>query len=103
MAKAKCYLLTCDVLTGEEAERIGLVSLCVDDDAVPERALEVAVKLAAGAQDAIAFTKHALNNYYRSFGPIFGASLAMEFYGFGGPDVGEGVASHRERRAPRFV
>src|ERR687890_2312048 len=47
MAKAKYYLLTCDVLTGEEAERIGLVSLCVDDDNVQSRALEVAVTLAA--------------------------------------------------------
>src|ERR671930_697745 len=46
MAKAKYYLLTCDTLTGEEAERIGLVSLCVDDDRVQERALEVAVQLA---------------------------------------------------------
>ena len=36
MAKAKYYLLTCDTLTGEEAERIGLVSLCVDDDEVQE-------------------------------------------------------------------
>ena len=34
MAKAKYYLLTCEPLTGEEAERIGLVSLCVDDDEV---------------------------------------------------------------------
>ena len=32
MAKAKYYLLTCDAMSGEEAERIGLVSLCVDDD-----------------------------------------------------------------------
>ncbi len=39
MAKAKYYLLTCETLTGEEAERIGLVSLCVDDDQVLERAL----------------------------------------------------------------
>jgi enoyl-CoA hydratase len=31
MAKAKYYLLTCVTLSGEEAERIGLVSLCVDD------------------------------------------------------------------------
>src|SRR5436305_1517034 len=46
MAKAKYYLLTCETLSGEEAERIGLVSLCVDDDQVPERALEVAVSLA---------------------------------------------------------
>ena len=34
MAKAKYYLLTCETLTGEEAERIGLVSMCVDDDQV---------------------------------------------------------------------
>src|SRR5687768_9130456 len=34
MAKAKYYLLTCEPLSGEEAERIGLVSKCVDDDQV---------------------------------------------------------------------
>lgn len=34
MAKAKYYLLTCEPLSGEEAERIGLVSICVDDDDV---------------------------------------------------------------------
>jgi enoyl-CoA hydratase len=32
MAKAKYYLMTCRPLSGEEAERIGLVSLCVDQD-----------------------------------------------------------------------
>ena len=30
------------------------------------------------------------------------ASLAYEFYGFGGPDPQEGLASLREKRAPRF-
>ena len=103
MSKAKYYLLTCDVLTGEEAERIGLVSLCVDDDQVHQRGLDIAVQLAGGAQNALQFTKYALNNSYRSFGPIFDASLVYEFYGFGGPDVLEGVASHRERRNPNFV
>ena len=103
MAKAKYYLLTCETLTGEEAERIGLVSLCVDDDVVQERALEVAVSLAGGAQSAIRWTKHTLNNWYRMAGPIFDASLAFEFYGFGGPDVVEGLAAHREKRAPTFT
>ncbi len=102
MAKAKYYLLTCDALTGEEAERIGLVSVCVDDDQVHERAMEVARKLVAGSPSAISFTKQALNNWYRAAGPSFDASLALEFYGFGLPDVAEGVAAHREKRAPRF-
>jgi enoyl-CoA hydratase len=102
MAKAKYYLLTCDTLTGEEAERIGLVSLCVDDDAVQERALEVAVTLSEGAQAAIRYTKQTLNNWYRAQSAILDASLAYEFFGFGGPDAREGLASHTEKRAPRF-
>jgi enoyl-CoA hydratase len=102
MAKAKYYLLTCETLTGEEAERIGLVSLCVDDDAVQSTALDVAVALANGAQHAIRFTKHTLNHWYRAMLPAFDASLAYEFYGFGGPDAAEGLASHREKRPPRF-
>ncbi|WP_300013981.1 enoyl-CoA hydratase/isomerase family protein [Pseudonocardia sp.] len=102
MAKAKYYLLTCDVLTGEEAERIGLVSLAVDDDQVHDKAMEVARKLAAGSPSAVQFTKQALNNWYRAMGPSFDASLALEFYGFGLPDVSEGVAAHREKRPPRF-
>jgi enoyl-CoA hydratase len=103
MAKAKYYLLTCDPLTGEEAERIGLVSLVVDDDEVQERALEVARNLAGGAQSAIRWTKQVLNNWYRAAGPTFDASVALEMIGFSGPDALEGVASHREKRAPRFT
>ena len=102
MAKAKYHLLLNDVLTGEEAERIGLVSLCVDDAQVHDRALEIAGRLAAGPAEAIQFTKHALNNWLRLAGPTFDASLAMEFFGFTGPDVREGVAALREKRPPEF-
>jgi enoyl-CoA hydratase/carnithine racemase len=103
MAKAKYHLLTCEPLSGEEAERIGLVSLCVDDDQVHPRSLEIARDLATGAQSAIRWTKHALNNWYRMLGPAFDASLALEFYGLAGPDAAEGLAAHREKRAPRFT
>ena len=103
MAKAKYYLLTCETLTGEEAERIGLVSRCVDDAELHDVALEVAVRLAGGSQSAIRWTKYALNNWLRLAGPTFDASLALEFVGFGGPDVREGVASFREKRPPRFT
>ena len=102
MAKAKYYLLTCEPMTGEEAERIGLVSLCVDDDAVQERALEIAAGLAAGAQNAIRFTKHTLNHWYRAQAAAFDASVAYEMLGFGGPDAREGLASHLEKRPPSF-
>ena len=102
MAKAKYYLLTCRPLTGEEAERIGLVSLCVDDDKLQDTALEVATELATGAQSAIRWTKYSLNNWLRQAGPIFDVSTALEILGFAGDEVKEGLAAHREKRRPAF-
>ena len=102
MAKAKYYLMLCEPVSGEEAERIGLVSLCVDEDELFDKALEVASKLAAGAPGAIRWTKYALNNWLRAMGPTFDASLALEFLGFSGPEPREGLASLREKRAPKF-
>lgn len=100
MAKAKYLLLTCDELSGEEAERIGLVSLCVDDDEVQDRGLAMAEQLAGGAQQAIRWTKHTLNHWYRQQVAVFDASLAYEFLGFGGPDAAEGRASLMEKARP---
>ena len=102
MAKAKYYLLLCEAVSGSEAERIGLVSLCVPEDQLLPKAYEVADRLAAGSQTAIRWTKYALNNWLRQAGPTFDASLALEFMGFAGPDVREGVASLRERRPPKY-
>ncbi len=102
MAKAKYYLLLCDQLLGDEAERIGLVSLAVDDAALDAKAVEIATRLAEGAQSAIRWTKYALNNWLRQAGPVFDTSLTLEFLGFSGPDVQEGLASHLEKRKPAF-
>lgn len=102
MAKAKYFLMTCEPITGEEAERIGLVSLCVEDDQLQAKAIEVATKLASGPPAAVRWTKYALNNWLRSNWPIFDTSLALEVIGFGGPDVREGLASFHEKREPRF-
>jgi enoyl-CoA hydratase len=102
MAKAKYHLLLCETVSGEEAERIGLVSLSVPDEALDGRALEIATRLAEGAQSAIRWTKYALNNWLRAAGPTFDTSLALEFLGFGGAELPEGVAALREKRPPRF-
>lgn len=102
MAKSRYYLLTGEMLTGVEAERIGLVSKALPRDAVLDEALEVAGKLATGPQLAIRWTKRALNNWLKSAGPIFDQSAAYEMLGFFGPDVVEGAAALREKRQPRF-
>jgi len=102
MAKAKYYLLLCDELAGAEAERIGLVSLAVDDAEVDNKAVEIGARLAEGAQSAIRWTKYSLNNWLRRAGPAFDTSLALEMLGFTGPEASEGLASHLQKRKPAF-
>jgi enoyl-CoA hydratase len=102
MAKAKYYLLTCDTISGEEAEKLGLVSIACEEAELQAKALEVARKIAGGAQTAIRWTKYSLNNWLRMAGPSFDASLALEMLGFTGPEAKEGVAALKEKRKPSF-
>jgi len=103
MAKAKYYLLLCDAVSGEEAERIGLISMVTEDHELHDKALEVARRLAKGSPTAIRWTKYSLNTWLRMAGPTFDTSLALEFMGFTGPDAREGLQSLREKRRPEFT
>jgi enoyl-CoA hydratase len=102
MAKARYYLLTGEMLTGAEAERMGMVTKALPRDQVLDEALRIADTLATGSQPAIRWTKRALNNWLKAAGPIFDQSAAYEMLGFLGPDIVEGVAALREKRQPVF-
>lgn len=102
MAKAKYYLLTSDFISGPEAERMGLVSLCVPDEELLDRAMHVARDLASGPRHAIRFTKRALNQWMLQAGPIFDHSLALEMLGFFSEDMMAGVRGLRRKEKPRF-
>ncbi|MGB3045507.1 MAG: enoyl-CoA hydratase/isomerase family protein [Xanthobacteraceae bacterium] len=102
MAKAKYYLMTAEFVDGKEAERIGLVSLCVPRAQLLDKAMAVANKLANGSQHAIRYTKRSLNNWMRMSQPAFDASLALEMLCFMGNDIKEGLAAVKEKREPRF-
>jgi enoyl-CoA hydratase len=102
MAKARYYLLTGEMVTGTEAERIGLVSKCVPREEVLTEAFRVADTLATGSQLAIRLTKRALNGWLRNAGPLFDQSAAYEMLTFMGEDLSEGVAAMRAKRPPSF-
>lgn len=102
MAKARYYLLTGEMVTGAEAERLGMVAKAVPRDQVLDEALRVAHALGTGSQQAIRLTKRALNSWLRSAGPAFEQSAAYEMLTFMGPDVVEGAAALREKRPPDF-
>src|ERR1700733_240461 len=98
LARARYYLLLNEPVTGEVAERIGLVARCVEDEAVYSEALEAARRLAVGSATAIQWTKRALNNWLKLSGPSFDASLALEFLGFRLPDIRAGLAAVKNKR-----
>jgi len=102
MAKTKYYLLTGKPVNGEEAERIGLVSLSVEEADLYNTALEVAGNLASASPSAVRWTKHALNNWLRMMGPSFDHSLALEMLGFRLPDIREGLSAIRDKRPVDF-
>ncbi|MET0859347.1 MAG: enoyl-CoA hydratase/isomerase family protein [Telluria sp.] len=102
MAKAKYYLLLCETVTGEEAERIGLVSAALEAPLVGPEALSIAQRLAAGSPAALAHTKRSLNLWLQAAWPAFEASLNAEFMGFAEADAREGLAALKEKRLPRF-
>ena len=108
MAKAKYHLLTCRPLSGEEAERIGLVSVCVDDAAVENTALDIATELADGAQTALRLTKHALNSWLRLAGPAFDSSAlrtarSMAVRGGSVDTIGVELASRYKQTPPQIT
>ena len=102
IAKAKYYLLLCEALSGEEAERIGLVSLCVDRSALDATAIDIARRLAMGSPSALGFTKRTLNHWLRAAWPAFEHSVALEMMGFASNDAREGLRALKEKRPPHF-
>jgi enoyl-CoA hydratase len=102
MAKAKYYLMTSDFVSGKEAERMGLVSLCVPDEELLDKVMAVATTLATGPRHAIRFTKRALNQWLLQAGPIFDYSLALEMLGFFSEDMMAGIDGLRKKRPPFF-
>jgi enoyl-CoA hydratase len=102
MAKSKYYLMTSDFVSGRDAERMNLVSLCVPDEQLLDKAMEVATNLATGPRQAIKFTKRALNQWLLNAGPIFDHSLALEMVGFFSEDMMAGVEGLRQKQKAQF-
>jgi len=104
LAVARELLLTGRMLSGEDAERMGLVNRALPAAEVFDEALRVADEVAATAPLASRLTKRALSGG----GPAsFEAALEWEALAqpvtLASEDLQEGLRAQRERRAPRFT
>lgn len=101
--RAKEYLLTGDLLTAEEAERIGLVNHVVAKDELNDAVMKMAKRLAAGPQIAIRFNKRLVNKELEErVSRLYDLSLALEAITFETADHQEAVKAFLEKRKPVF-
>ncbi|HEY4333606.1 MAG TPA: enoyl-CoA hydratase/isomerase family protein [Ilumatobacteraceae bacterium] len=102
-ARAKELLMTGDSVKAADAERIGLVNHVVHRAEVVSTAMTIATRLASGPRQAIAWTKQAVNAaIIRDCSLQMPLSLALESQTLMQPDLQEGLAAFRERRAPNW-
>jgi enoyl-CoA hydratase len=102
--RAKYYLMTGDRVTGAEALEMGLANFLVPDDELMDKALEIAGRLAAGAPQAIAASKVAINAYLRSISSmVMPICLKYEDMTMRSADHKEAVKAFQEKRPPVFT
>jgi len=103
MNRAKEYLMTGDLLTAQEADRIGLVNHVLPGDELLDAAMTMARTLATGAQIAIRFNKRLVNKELEErVNKIYDLALALEGLTFETADHREAVQAFLEKRAPVF-
>lgn len=103
-AKAKHYLLTGDLMSATEAERLGLVTKVVSPDELDAEVYGLAERLAGGALKAINWTKITANLPLKAlFHAHFDAGLAYETMSNLTADHQEAVNAFREKRKPVFT
>ena len=102
-ARALALAMTGDKLPADEAERIGLIWRAVDDAALMDEAIALAVRLAAMPVRALAETRRAIDaTSTLSLADALDMEARVQRELGRANDFAEGVAAFFARRAPRF-
>ncbi|CAN5345039.1 enoyl-CoA hydratase/isomerase family protein [soil metagenome] len=103
-ARAKEYLMTGRLLTGTEAERVGLVSRAVPLSELRTVVMSLAEELAALPPYAVQATKASVNRILEAVsGVVLDASLAYEHLSMKSADHQEALAAWAEKRPGKYV
>lgn len=105
MQRAAELMLTARPVMADEAERIGLILRCVNDDALMDEALKLAERVMANSPIGISVTKSTM--WLNVDSPSLEAAIELEnraiFMSQSTADSAEKRAAFIEKRAPRFT
>ena len=101
--RAKYHLMTGERLSAAEAERLGLVNFVVENDALIERAIGIANRLAGGPAKAISASKVPINKFIKMVSNlVLPISLSLEESTMASADAKEAAKAFVEKREPKF-
>lgn len=102
-ARAKEFLMTGDIITAEDAARMGLINRAVPADQLDQEVNRMVEKLLRGSQSAVRWTKLSVNIGLKQLAvSIIDASLGYEVASSMMADHREGLAAFAEKRFPQF-
>ncbi len=103
LQKAKELVLLAEVLSAEEADRMGLINYVVPHDQIDDKALELAKKAASGPPRALAMSKAMLNkSFANSLQDALDQEGTSQTVNFTTKDISEAMKAFQEKRPPRF-
>ena len=101
--RAKEYLMTGDLLSADDADRLGLVNHVVAPDALEEAGMAMAKRLAAGPMHAIQFNKRLVNKMLEDqVSRLYDMALAFECVTFDTDDHREAIDAFLDKREATF-
>lgn len=103
MAKAKELIFTGDLISAEEACRIGLVNRVVESDQLMDACIKMAEKIALKGPNAIMYSKKAINDGMET-DLERGTAIENSLFGlcFASEEQSEGMTAFLEKRKPNF-
>lgn len=103
-AQATRMMMLGEKIMGEEAERIGLIYKCVEDDALMGEAEALAARLAKGPTTALGLMKKTLREgLHADFGTTLAAEAATQRIAGGTKDAMEGGMAFLQKRKAEFT
>lgn len=102
-ARAKEYLMTGEMLSAVEAERIGLINHVVPGSSLDEKVAEMSAKILGNPRWAVRWTKTVVNTQLREIAArLSDPAVAYEVLSNMTDDRREAVAAFIEKRPPKF-